>query len=60
MTNSDQLQEVFAVMILNSLDAISRQGLLTIKTAYYEPMDVIEVVFSDTGTGIKPDDLKRM
>ncbi|MFH1837682.1 MAG: ATP-binding protein [Candidatus Omnitrophota bacterium] len=60
MSDKNRLQEVFVVFILNSIDAVSREGKLTIKTNYLEENDVVEIVFSDTGIGIEPKDLKRI
>jgi signal transduction histidine kinase len=60
MANREQLQEVFVALILNALDAIPTQGTLTIKTAYLEKNNVVEIIFSDTGAGIKREDLNRI
>lgn len=60
MANKNQLQEVFVVLVLNSLDAISKQGKLTIKTAYLKKSNMLEISFSDTGMGIKREDLKQI
>jgi signal transduction histidine kinase len=60
MANSGQLQEAFVVFIINAMDAISKEGVLTIQTSYFKEKGMIEIKFSDTGIGIKPDDLKRL
>lgn len=60
MANRGQLQEIFVVFILNSLDAIPKQGTLTIKTTHLKEDNVVGIVFSDTGVGIKQEDLKRL
>ena len=60
MANKDQMQEVFVVFLLNSIDAMPQEGELTIKTTYLEKDHAVEIVFSDTGIGIKQEDLKRI
>lgn len=63
IANKNQIQEVFVTLILNSLDSVSHKpqgGSLTIKTEYLKDKGVVEIIFTDTGTGIKPDDLKRI
>ncbi|MFH1875422.1 MAG: ATP-binding protein [Candidatus Omnitrophota bacterium] len=58
-----QMLEVFVVLILNSLDSISTKpkgGILTVKTRLCKEKDVVEIVFSDTGIGIRQDDLRRI
>ena len=60
MANKYQLQEIFIVFILNALDAIPDEGTLTIKTAYIKENNVVEIVFFDTGVGIKKEDLSRI
>ena len=60
MANKYQLQEIFIVFILNALDAIPDEGTLTIKTAYIKENNVVEIVFFDTGAGIKKEDLSRI
>ncbi|MFC1807922.1 nitrogen regulation protein NR(II) [Candidatus Omnitrophota bacterium] len=56
--NKDQFQEVFMVIILNALDAISNQGNLKIRTRHLKEDNMVEIGFSDTGKGIRRDDLK--
>jgi len=58
--SGDELQEVFLVFILNSLDAVPKEGKLTIRTEYAEGGKTVKIVFSDTGSGIKREDLKRI
>ena len=47
-------------MILNAMDAISKEGTLSIETNYIDRSDIVEIIFSDTGIGIKKEDLKRI
>ena len=58
-----QMQEVFVVVILNALDAVSgkpKGGKLSIKTRCLEEAGSVEIIFSDTGIGLKPDELRRI
>lgn len=60
--DKDQLQEVFVALILNAWDSVSgksKGGELKIRTKCLEGAEFIEIIFSDTGIGLKPDDLKR-
>jgi len=60
MGNEEQLQEVFMVIILNAFDAVSERGELIIETIYEERHNVVDVIFSDNGRGIKLGNLKRL
>ncbi len=54
-----QFQQVLMNLILNARDAmLSRGGVLTIRAA--ETNDTVEIEVTDTGDGIKPDDLKSI
>jgi len=60
MADKCQLQEVFTALILNSMDAMSDKGVLTIKTGYDRVGGNVEIVFSDTGIGMNREHLKRV
>lgn len=63
VADKDQMQEVFVALILNSLDSVSAKpagGILTIKTEYLKDKELVEIIFTDTGIGIKQDDLKQI
>lgn len=60
MADREQLQEVFVTLILNSKDATLEEGILIIQTSFIKKDGVIEIAFSDTGIGIKQEDLKRI
>lgn len=58
----DQLKQVFLNLILNAQQAIEREGRITIRTSdYTSPLQPsVSIEISDTGIGIKPDDLERI
>jgi signal transduction histidine kinase len=61
--DKDQMQEVFVGIILNALDAVSgkpKGGKLVIRTKFLEEAGLAEIIFSDTGSGLRPDELKRI
>lgn len=60
MANKSQLQEVFFIFLINSMDAISKQGTFTIETRYNTQDGMAEITLSDTGEGISPEGLKRL
>jgi signal transduction histidine kinase len=53
-----QLQRVFTNLISNAMDAMSNGGQLTIRTQ--RGLDAAEVVFSDTGSGISAEAMKKL
>lgn len=56
----DQMKQVFLNLINNALSAMPEGGTITLKTFYRRPEDVIIVEVIDTGSGIHPEDLKRI
>ncbi len=63
VADKDQIQEVFVGIILNALDAMSAKpkgGVLNIRTRCLEKAGCVEIIFSDTGIGLKPDELRRI
>ncbi len=56
--NENRLQQVFFNLILNARDAMPRGGWLTLLTRADEDAVVVEV--SDTGEGIKREDIRRI
>jgi len=51
--DSGHLQQVFMNLITNAISSMERGGLLTITTRLNEPGNRVEVLFKDTGHGIK-------
>ena len=58
MSDGPQLQQVFLNLLDNGLDAIDRDGKLEIST--WVKADLIKIEFADSGTGIKPEVMKKM
>src|SRR6266571_2142337 len=56
--NENRVQQVFFNLILNARDAMPRGGWLTLTTSADDDTVVVEV--SDTGVGIKREDIKRI
>ena len=60
VADSSQLQQVFTNIIANAAEAIAGNGILTIRTSLDKQNDRIKVEFTDTGHGIKPEDMTRL
>jgi two-component system NtrC family sensor kinase len=60
VADSSQLQQVFTNIIANAAEAIAGNGILTIRTSLDKQTDRIKVEFTDTGHGIKPEDMTRL
>jgi PAS domain S-box-containing protein len=58
MGDPKQLQQVFANIIINAVQAMPQGGTLTIKSKLDEPLAVVS--FTDTGQGIPEEQLKKI
>ncbi len=58
LTDGPQLQQVFFNLINNALDAIEEGGRIDIRTR--TDKDTIYMEFTDSGTGIKPEIMKKI
>lgn len=56
----DQIQQVFVNIILNTIQAMPTGGTLTIKTRYEGDKDKVGIAFTDTGYGIKKEDMGKL
>lgn len=55
-----QIQQVFMNMIINAAEAMEGSGRLTVETRF-DPLDnSVDVMFTDTGQGIKEEDMQRL
>lgn len=59
LIDGDQIRQVAINLILNAGGAMPNGGQLLITTGYAEP-DGIQIVFSDTGSGIQPENLEHI
>ncbi|WP_243359267.1 sensor histidine kinase [Fundidesulfovibrio terrae] len=59
-SDSTQLQQVFLNLIDNAIDAIGKNGELTLTTRYDPVHHEIAAEFADTGCGIAPDKLDKI
>ncbi|HSH12120.1 MAG TPA: ATP-binding protein, partial [Desulfurivibrionaceae bacterium] len=58
VTDSSQLQQVFLNLLNNGVDAVERDGVITVTTV--RDSDSVRVCFADSGTGIAPDHLEKI
>jgi len=54
----NQINQVFMNMLVNASQAIKGEGTITIRT--FRQGDIVNVQFSDTGTGIPPENVSRI
>lgn len=57
-TDPDLLHRVFSNLVLNAMDAMPEGGTITVRTRTLE--STVQIEISDTGTGITPEESKRL
>jgi signal transduction histidine kinase len=57
-TSTDQMRQVFLNLIKNAEDAMADGGKLTVRTRYRRGR--VEIIITDTGCGIPPEDVKNI
>lgn len=55
-----QIERVFMNLIINAAEAMNGSGYLTISTRLNEKTNDIDIAFSDTGSGISEENLKKI
>ena len=58
--NVVKLQQAFINILLNSVQAIKDEGIITVSTSYLEPREEVIVEISDNGIGIAPDKIDKI
>lgn len=59
-SDSAQLQQVFLNILENAIDAVGKDGTITIRTAYSSQLKEVTATISDTGPGIPKEMLDRI
>jgi signal transduction histidine kinase len=59
LANKGLLQQVLVNILLNARDAMEKGGVLSVSTSFENPLWVT-IRISDTGHGIKPEDIERI
>jgi two-component system NtrC family sensor kinase len=60
LMDPSQMQQVFMNMIINAAEAMNGSGQLTLTTQHLPAEGAVEVRFTDSGHGIKQEDLDRI
>jgi len=58
--DSSQMQQVFMNMIINAAEAMDGNGRLQLTTRLDTVENSVDVIFTDTGHGIRKEDMKRL
>jgi signal transduction histidine kinase len=60
MADYDQLQQVFLNLLLNAIQAVPEDGLITLSTAFDPEEHQVKIALADTGSGISEADRSRI
>jgi signal transduction histidine kinase len=60
MLDKNHIKQVFINIMMNSIQAISQDGVITIRTRYKKTEDEVEITFADTGIGMAEDELSQV
>lgn len=55
-----QMQQVFANLLLNAIEAVKSEGEVRVRTVYHPERRLIEIEIADTGPGIPAENLPRI
>jgi len=60
MIDRNHIKQVFINILMNSIQAMPKGGVLTIQTNYKKTEDEVEITFTDTGTGMPEEVLSQV
>jgi two-component system NtrC family sensor kinase len=60
MLDENQIEQVFINLLLNALQAVEENGVVTVKSAVDPKQDSIRVEITDNGCGIAVNDIKKI
>jgi signal transduction histidine kinase len=60
LMDRNHIKQVFINILMNSIQAIPRSGVISIETRYIRTAGEVEITFRDTGPGISEEDLSRV
>ncbi|MBM4287424.1 MAG: GAF domain-containing protein [Deltaproteobacteria bacterium] len=55
-----QMQQVFANLLINALEAVDGKGEITVRTHFDEAKRAVTITIADTGCGMPPEHLRRI
>jgi two-component system NtrC family sensor kinase len=60
MADKSQLQQVFMNVLMNAVQAMQEKGVITITTRHNAAASSVELLISDTGCGIPPEEVDQI